>query len=105
MQVPKVRLDEFKEFVTSKEIVAIGSAILVTPILLTGIESLIAKFPILKDHLTIALVITAFVIFIFATKLKGIFGAVLIGIAGGVLITGLTPYFESTFGNLKLGGS
>lgn len=105
MQIPKVKLDDFKAFVMSKEIVAIGSAILVTPMLLTGIESVIARFPVFKDHITLALTIAAFVIFIFATKVKGIFGAVLVGIAGGVLITGLTPYFETTLGKLRIGGS
>ena len=96
--VPKIKLDDFKKFITSPEIVAVAAAILITPLILAGVQNFIDSVPFLGDHITVALVLAAFVIFIISSKVGGIFRAILIGIAGGLLITAIEPFVSDLIG-------
>ena len=97
-QIPKIKFDDFQKFVTSPEIVAIASAIIVTPLLIGAIGSFIDNVPFFRDHATIALIAAGFVVFIFAAKMKGMFRSILIGIAGGLLITAIEPLISDALG-------
>lgn len=96
-KLPTIKFGDFQKFVTSDEVVAVGSAIIITPLLLKSIEAIVAKVPFLRDHFSVGLAIAAFVIFILAgkmTKQGSKLRPVLVGIAGGVLITAIAPFFE-----------
>ena len=102
-QIPQVNLEDFQKFVTSNEVVTVVSAVIVTPLTLSIIKRFIEKVPFLKDHFTIGLIVAAFVIFILvgkftkqSTKLRSIG----IGIAAGVLITAIAPYFDDSLRGL-----
>ena len=98
MLVPKIKIDDFRKFISSPEIVAVAAAIIITPLIQGAVENLIGSVPFLKDHITIALILSAFVVFIIAAKVGGIFRAVLIGIAGGLLITAIEPFISDVIG-------
>lgn len=98
----KLKLNEFQSFVMSPEIIAVASAVIVTPMLLGSIEGLIERVPLLKDHITIALIVVGFVVFIIASKLHGIPKFIIIGIAGGLLITGINPFIQEQFKKVKV---
>ena len=98
LSVPKIKLDDFKKFITSPEIVAVAAAIIITPLIQGAVQNFIDSVPFLQDHITIALILAAFVIFIIAAKVGGIFRAVLIGIAGGLLITAIEPFITDALG-------
>lgn len=99
VQIPKIKFGDFQKFLTSPEIIAIGSAIIVTPFIIGLVENFVDNVPFLKDHVTIGLVLAAFAIFILATKIRSsMFRAVAIGIAGGLLITALEPFISDLIG-------
>lgn len=97
--IPTVKFSDFKKFITSPEIVAVGSAILVTPLIQATVESLVGSIPVVQNHATIALIIAAFVIFILASRIKMMmFRAVALGVAGGLLITAIEPFVSNAIG-------
>lgn len=98
LKLPSIKVDDFKKFVTSPEIVAVAAAILITPLILGAVSSFTDSVPFLQDHITIALILSAFVVFIIASKVGGMFRAVLIGIAGGLLITAIEPFVSDLIG-------
>ena len=99
LQVPKIKFDDFQKFLLSPEIVAVASAIIVTPFIIGFVENFVGSVPFLRDHVTIGLVLGAFVIFILASKIKNTtFRAVAIGVAGGLLISALEPFISDLIG-------
>jgi len=100
--IPQIKIENFTKFLTSDAMIVAGSAILVAPVLLGSIERLRQKVPFLKDHITIGLVIAAFAISIIAYMLQGKLRLIVLGVAAGVAITALAPFFEATIG--KIGG-
>ena len=99
LQIPKIKFDDFTKFLRSPEIIAVASAIIITPFLIAGVENFLDNVPFLRDHVTIGLVLTAFVIFILSSKIRNMtFRAVAIGVAGGLLITALEPFISDLIG-------
>ena len=92
LKKPQISLDSFKDFVKSNELIAVGAAILITPVLLATIQQVISRFPLLRDNLAVGLALAGFAIFIIALMFGGgrpKVRAFLVGIAAGVFITGL----------------
>ena len=92
LKKPQISIASFKEFVQSKELIAVGAAILITPVLLATIQQVISRFPLLRDNLAVGLVLAGFVIFLIAGMFAGGMPkvrALLVGVAAGVLITGI----------------
>ncbi len=99
LQVPKIKFDDFQKFIMSPEIVAVASAIIVTPFIIGFITNFVDSVPFLRDHVTIGLILSAFLIFILSSKIRNItFRAVAIGIAGGLLITAIEPFISDLIG-------
>ena len=96
--VPKVSVSKFQSFLTSKEFIAVGSAVVITPLILNQVRSIVARTPLLQRNFTIGMVLIGFVIFIIAFMVSGFPRTILIGVGAGVAITALAPIFE---GNLK----
>ena len=96
--VPKVSVSKFQSFLTSKEFIAVGSAVVITPLILNQVRSIVARTPLLQRNFTIGMVLIGFVIFIIAFMVSGFPRTILIGVGAGVAITTLAPIFE---GNLK----
>lgn len=97
--IPKIKLDDFQKFIMSPEIVAVASAIIVTPFIMGFVTQFIDSIPFLRDHVTIGLVVSAFIIFILASKIKSMMlRAVAIGVAGGLLITAIEPFISGFIG-------
>ena len=106
LKTPKIKIGNFKEFLTSRELIVVAGAILVTPLLLGVITSIVSRFPVLRDNIALGLAIGAFVLFILASMFGGMIRALVLGISAGVLITAIqtTSFGQSVLGRLG-GGS
>lgn len=98
--IPQIKFENFTKFLTSREMIVAGAAIIVTPLLLKSIEKIRQKVPFLKDHITVGLLVAAFALSIVAFMLKGYAQVVILGVAAGVAITALSPFFEEALGKL-----
>jgi len=90
LKIPTLKLGGFRSFITSKEFIAVASAVLITPVILTTVTALISRLPFLRDHFAIGMLIVSIIIFILA----GMFGetimrAILLGVSAGVLLVGV----------------
>jgi len=78
-----------------------ASAILVTPLVLKTVESIVRRFPLFGNNLSIGLAIAAIVIFGIAFMVPaGIARSVVLGIVAGIVITLLAPTFETSIAAL-----
>jgi len=92
--VPTVSVSKFQTFLTSKEFIAVASAVVVTPLILTQVRNIVARTPLLQRNFTIGMVLVGFVIFLIAFMVSGFIRTILIGVGAGVAITALAPIFE-----------
>jgi len=92
--IPKVSVSKFSNFLTSKEFIAVGSAVVFTPLILTQVRSIVARTPLLQRNFTIGMVLVGFAIFLLAFMVSGFPRTILIGIGAGVAITALAPFIE-----------
>ena len=87
---PSLKLGGFRSFITSKEFIAVASAVLITPVILTTVTALISRLPFLRDHFAIGMLIVSLAIFILAGMFgEGMLRAIMIGISAGVLLVGV----------------
>lgn len=102
--LPKIQISKFQDFLKSKELITVGSAVLFTPILLGTITSVVSRVPFLRDNIAIGLAIAAFAIFLLSATIGGILRNVMMGVAAGTLITAIqtTSFGQSILS--KLGG-
>ena len=97
IKTPKVDIERFTKFLTSPEIIVAASAILLTPLILKSLESIVARFPVFGNNLTIGLIIAAIVIFAIAFMVPaGMIRSVVLGLVAGIVITLIAPVFESS---------
>lgn len=94
--VPKVSLSKFQNFLTSKEFIAVGSAVVFTPLILTQVRNIVARTPLLQRNFTIGMVLIGFLIFVIAFMVSGFPRTILIGVGAGVAITALAPTIEKS---------
>lgn len=90
--IPKIQVGKFFDFIKSNEFIAVGSAVLLTPVILGSVNAIISKFPVIRDNFAIGMAVAAFLIIIIAGMLSGIMRSVVLGLAAGVLLTA----FQST---------
>jgi ABC-type Fe3+-siderophore transport system permease subunit len=93
--IPKVGTSTIKEMFKSPEIIAVGSAAVLAPLLSNSVYGFLAKIPFLKDHKTIATFVFAVIAFAIAVRFKGVMRAILIGVAGSFFITAIVPLVSS----------
>jgi len=89
--VPKVSVGKILTILKSPEVIAVGSAALIAPLLEPHINGFIAKIPILGKHPFIALTVFAILLLLVAAKMKGVVRAVLIGVAGANFFIAVIP--------------
>lgn len=89
IKTPSLKTDNFVSFIKSNEMIAIASAILITPLVLSLVTSLISRVPFLRDHFAIGMLIASLAIFVLASMSSGAIRAVLLGISAGVLLVGI----------------
>ena len=88
-KIPSLRIAGFMDFLKSKEMIAVASAVLITPVILAFVTSLISRVPFLRDNFAIGMIVGALIIFIIASMVGGIFRSVMLGISAGVLLVGI----------------
>ncbi len=87
---PSLKLGGFRSFITSKEFIAVASAVLITPVILTTVTALISRLPFLRDHFAIGMLVVSILLFILASMFgETMLRAVLLGISAGVLLVGV----------------
>ena len=93
LKIPKLTVSGdtgFVGFLKSNEVIAVGSAILITPIIMTSITAIVSRVPFLRDHFALGMVVASFILFaLSATFGTGMLRAVALGISAGLLIVGL----------------
>ena len=93
--VPKVDFKSVKSVLTSPEVIAVGSAAILAPLLQPFIEEQIRKLPFARDHITAAMIIISIVILLIVTKMKaGVLRGLAIGIAGANFFIGIVPFVQ-----------
>jgi len=104
IKTPTLQAGKFVTFLKSKEMIAVASAILITPVILATVTALISRVPFLRDNFAIGMIVASLVIFVIASMVGGILQPVLLGISAGVLLVGIqsTTFAQSLLN--RLGG-
>jgi len=92
LKIPKLNVagdKGFIGFIKSNEVIAVGSAILITPVIMASITSLVSKVPFLRDHFAVGMIVASFVLFVLSATFSGMLRAVVLGISAGVLLVGI----------------
>jgi len=92
LKVPKLKVSGeggFTGFLMSNEVIAVGSAILITPIIMSSITAIVSRVPFLRDHFAVGMVVASFILFVISATFSGMLRAVVLGISAGLLIVGL----------------
>jgi len=89
IKTPSLKINNFTTFLKSKEMIAVASAILITPVILATVTSLLSRVPFLRDNFAIGMLIASLAIFIIASMVGGFLQPVLLGISAGVLLVGI----------------
>ena len=90
--IPKVggSLNGFMDFLTSKEAIAVASAIIVTPFIAGYILPLVSRLPVIGGYGTVALLVAALIVFIIAKWVgMGLLRSILLGACAGMVINAL----------------
>lgn len=86
----------FISFLTSKEILIAGGAIIGVPLILASAQSFISRIPFLKDHFTIAFLLLGFAIATIGFGMGGLIRPLMIGIGAGLVIGAVSPTIRET---------
>jgi len=90
IKTPSLKTQSFVTFLKSKEMIAVASAILITPVILATVTALLSRVPFLRDNFAIGMLIASLAIFLIASMFSGsMFQPVLLGISAGVLLVGI----------------
>ena len=102
---PSLKIGGFTSFLKSNEMIAVGSAVLITPVVLATVTALISRVPFLRDNFAIGMLVGSLAIFIIASMVGGIFKPILLGVSAGVLLVGIqsTSFAQGLLS--RLGGS
>jgi len=100
---PKLKLGGFTSFIKSNEMIAVASAVLITPVVMASVTSLLSRVPFLRDNFAIGMIVASLVIFILSSMIGGIARPILLGISAGVLLVGIqsTAFAQSLLGRLE----
>ena len=90
--IPKVSAGSLGKVLLSPEVIAIGSASIVAPLLEPHISKLIDSIPFARKHARMALITFSIVILLISAKMKaGVFRAIVIGVAGANFFIAIIP--------------
>jgi len=90
LATPSLKIGGFRNFITSKEFIAVASAVLITPVILSSVTAMIGRLPFLRNNFAIGMLVASLIIFIIASMFgDGMLRAVLLGISAGVLLVGI----------------
>jgi len=103
--IPKVKFGKFTDFIQSNEFIAVGSAVLLTPVILGTVTALISRFPVLRDNFAIGMAIAGFVIILIASMFSGMVRSIVLGLAAGVLLTAIQSTSTAQGLLARLGGA
>jgi hypothetical protein len=100
---PKLKLGGFTSFIKSNEMIAVASAVLITPVVMASVTSLLSRVPFLRDNFAIGMIVASLVIFILSSMIGGIARPILLGISAGVLLVGIqsTQIAQNLLGRLE----
>jgi len=107
LKIPKLKVSGeggFTSFLMSNEVIAVGSAILITPLLMASITAIVGRVPFLRDNFAVGMIVASFILFVLSSTFgTGMLRAVALGISAGVLIVGLqsTSLVQSFLGKLE----
>ena len=99
--IPKVSTSKIMSFLTSKELIVAGAAIIGVPLLISQAQGLIAKVPFLRDHFTIAFLLLGFIISGLSLMVGGIFRVLLLGLGAGFAITAIAPQIREAISKVR----
>jgi len=90
LKTPSLRIGNFTQFLKSNEFVAVASAVLITPVVLSSVTALISRLPLLRNNFAIGMLVASLIIFIIASMFtQGFMRAIILGISAGVLLVGI----------------
>jgi len=90
LKIPSLKIGNFTEFLKSNEFVAVASAVLITPIILSSVTALIGRLPLLRNNFAIGMLVASLIIFIIASMFtQGFMRSIILGISAGVLLVGI----------------
>jgi len=100
---PKLKLGGFTSFIKSNEMIAVASAVLITPVVMASVTSLLSRVPFLRDNFAIGMIVASLVIFIISSMVGGVIRSILLGISAGVLLVGIqsTSIAQNLLGRLE----
>ncbi|QMU53527.1 MAG: hypothetical protein GKS07_10965 [Nitrosopumilus sp.] len=90
--IPGVSVDKFSNFAKSKEVIIAAVSFILTPIAISQAQKLLVNVPFLQNNLTIGLIIVAFFLFLFATKMEGLVKTVGMAIAGEIFVSAVLSF-------------
>ena len=88
-------------FLTSKEILIAGGAVIGVPLLLASAQNFISRIPFLKDHFTVAFLFLGFAIFTIGLGMSGMIRPILVGVGAGFVIGALSPQIKETITRIR----
>ena len=97
VQVVTKALKETKTVIFDEAIIAVMSASLIAPFFVPRINSVMDSIPLMRQHKSLSAIIAGVVTFAFAKgiKMPNIIRAVIIGVAGAFILTGVLPLYTS----------
>ena len=106
LKVPKLNVSGtggFVGFLKSNEVIAVASAILITPVIMASITAIVGRVPFLRDNFAIGMIVASFILFALSAMFSGMLRAVVLGISAGVLIVGIqsTSIVQGFLGKLE----
>jgi len=104
--IPKLKVSGeggFTGFLKSNEVIAVGSAILITPLIMSSITAILSRVPFLRDHFTSGMIVASFFLFALSAMFSGMLRAVVLGISAGIAIVGIqsTSVVQNFLGKLE----
>ena len=100
--IPTVSTSKIMSFLTSKELIVAGAALIGVPLLISQAQGLIAKVPFLRDHFTIAFLLLGFIISGLALLVgAGIFRVLLLGLGAGFAVTAIAPQIREAISKVR----
>ena len=86
---PKLQVSKFTNFLTSDQAITAASAIIITPAVLGFVSRLTSRSGFLVQHATVALLLSAILVFIVAGMMSGVIRSVLLGASIGIFVNAM----------------
>ena len=100
--IPKVSTSKIMSFLTSKELIVAGAAIIIVPLIINQARDLIAKVPFLRDHFTVAFLVLGFIVSALALVVPaGILRILFLGVGAGLAVTAIAPQIREAIGKVR----